>query len=704
MRSWGAVVRRGKRQREYVTESQAREAVKKILALEEDDLIDSGKLTSLPYPGMRRSPSSIRPPVDFNFVGKDTLDGLLREWHLGYTELVVYGPKGIGKSSEFRALACLLYQKLNTVKAKQELRARVVFLWGITLLQDIVAALKDALLFSYLVDSVENVDGWQDVEAVIKAIKSTQDIISFISSRKGGSKPEIFHFLVDGGEKLDPADFLGKPVLNSEHLSAVGRHLQQVLATGERVWWCTSSGASQAIQELPFYTYGNEAFNNDEYSIYASDCILGKIPARRASIYFYTGLVPLFLDVLCDSCNSVICETKLQSSFRDRKLWERSGLAAAFLLDGDDEADASALEEEDEYWDAVIKTFCEHTELKAVSRKADRIVVQEDYLTDESMASLDPTYVLNAGKGQYCSPYIKTVYVKTVRSKEEVAKPHANGVWLAYASRKLSDTSEIDWLCLGHLCEDVLASVIPKKGLVLGQLKVCGAICVETFNSIPSRTIKSLVQLKPNSGYYYKPWERAFPDVDGVIVWVDEKGELHVVALQFTVNIDRHLHSADQFMSLASLKRWFPDIEEYVMDTASTLQPPVSPSTVKLHFAFIGCSSRPGVCSSEKKSTLKKRRRTVIGTPAYMLHVQPFDTDSIPGLSADDYKVLVDITQHRTWTGKSNYTQVCDDGFGLLALSRKELEKMAKEDFGIPDPGHNVYKNKALLINAMLST
>ncbi|EFJ13423.1 hypothetical protein SELMODRAFT_424552 [Selaginella moellendorffii] len=329
---------------------------------------------------------------------------MVLQWCLGFSKLVVYGPKGLGKSSDFRALACLTYQKLNTSAAEGP-RGRVVFLWEETLVQDLVEALKNALLFSCL----------------------------------------------------------------------------------------------------------------DEYSMYAQKCILGKIPARRSSIYFYTGFVPLFQELEL--------EKEQQRTFRT-------------------------------------------------------------------------------------------------------------------------------------------SSVLVKKGVVLGGLKLRGAITLETFAVIPSRSIKSLLQLKPNSGFYYKPLDVCFPDVDDVVIWMDDKGELHIAALQCTVNIDEHLHSADQFMSLQPLKRWFPDVEEYVSrpltesESVSQSSTDVEAASINLHFAFVGCSSRPGFTSGERESTLKMLTNAVlVGTPAYLMHILPLDG----GLNADDYKVLVEITQRRTWPNRSNYTEVSDD-------------------------------------------
>ncbi|EFJ34239.1 hypothetical protein SELMODRAFT_406735 [Selaginella moellendorffii] len=99
----------------------------------------------------------------------------------------------------------------------------------------------------------------------------------------------------------------------------------------------------------------------------------------------------------------------------------------------------ASVEEEDEYWEAVIMTFSRHCEVKAAVRKADELVLRgEDYhccSTDELMAHLDLTYVLNAQRGRYCSTYIKLIFLRAVgycqassrRSVDGICTPAAYG-------------------------------------------------------------------------------------------------------------------------------------------------------------------------------------------------------------------------------------------------------------------------------------
>ncbi|XP_024539886.1 uncharacterized protein LOC112349525 [Selaginella moellendorffii] len=689
-----------KRSRDYVTVEEAREAVKTILDMNEDDIFIKGKSTLLPYPGIGDPVS--RPPVALNYVGRgNTLFELLGVWISG-REVLILGPKGIGKSSDFRAMACVLYKWLNTpddeenrekrmhLQLREGVKYRPVFLWAETFLIDHVEATKNALLFSYLVDEIRQVDGWQETEAAIASIVSMEEALGFIKERKK-NKAEVFYFFIDGGEALDPSDFLGTPVYDHDAKSAAKKDLRVLLSAGTRICWCTSpkAGILSRKNQLPSFTYKRQkaVFDEQEYSTFAGNCLLGKLPARRSSIELYTGFVPLFLDVMATCCETVLGDLVVPetNTFPGVPAWLYFGRTLASKAT--DEVIAM-LNDEDEYWDCVLRAFTQHSEIDEVRKKASKIQVQGACRTDANMARLDPTYVLDASTGEYCSSFIKRIYLNAVREKEEAVKPYADGAWMAYASRLLQDKGRINWSTVGQLCEDVLAAVVARKGLRLGSdiHAACGTITVQEFDKIPSRSIESIKKMAVNTGYYFKPRDLSFPDVDAVIVWVDETGAVNIIALQYTVNVDEHRKSANQFMSLSSLRLWFPDIEKHL-------------GNINLHFAFVGCSSQPGYSRSVQLASIKQLKNgTVWGTPEYVLHVQPFDDKAIPGLAAEDYGVLVEITSSRTWN--TSYSEVQGDGVGLLALTRKELDKMAKQDYGLNPKD---YKNKALLINAMLA-
>ncbi|XP_024539841.1 uncharacterized protein LOC9660142 [Selaginella moellendorffii] len=420
-----------KRSRDYVTVEEAREAVKTILDMNEDDVFIKGKSTLLPYPGIGDPVN--RPPVELNYVGRgNTLFELLGTWISG-REVLIVGPKGIGKSSDFRAMACVLYKWLNTpddeenrekrmhLQLREGVKYRPVFLWAETFLIDHVEATKNALLFSYLVDEIRQVDGWQETEAAIASIVSMEEALGFIKERKK-NKAEVFYFFIDGGEALDPSDFLGKPVYDHDAKSAAKKDLRVLLSAGTRICWCTSpkAGILSRKNQLPSFTYKRQkaVFDEEEYSTFSGNCVLGKLPARRSSIEYYTGLVPLFLDAMSACCETVLRDLALAESdtLAGMPSWMQYGRRKT--LQATDEM-ITMLNDEDEYWDRVLRAFTQHSEIDEVRKKASKIQVRGACRTDADIARLDPSYVLDASTGEYCSSYIKRIYLNVVREKED---------------------------------------------------------------------------------------------------------------------------------------------------------------------------------------------------------------------------------------------------------------------------------------------
>ncbi|EFJ21856.1 hypothetical protein SELMODRAFT_417140 [Selaginella moellendorffii] len=128
--------------------------------------------------------------------------------------------------------------------------------------------------------------------------------------------------------------------------------------------------------------------------------------------------------------------------------------------------DASVLEEADEYWEAVIMTFSRHCEVKAAVRKADELVLRgEDYhccSTDELMAHLDPTYVLNAQRGRYCSTYIKLIFLRAVGYCQASSRRSVDGICTPAAYGRESVDGVVIWMS-GRELHIVLLQYTPMK-------------------------------------------------------------------------------------------------------------------------------------------------------------------------------------------------------------------------------------------------
>ncbi|EFJ24563.1 hypothetical protein SELMODRAFT_414738 [Selaginella moellendorffii] len=679
---------------DLISLEEGKAAIEDLLKLKDSDLTDPSTSTALPYPGVGRA--CTRPEVVLNFVGRTTVRELLIRWYESDYNYVIYGPKGVGKSSDFRALYCILFGWVHADNTNagpiapasalphgNAKKKRLVYLVGETLSIAETEAMRNGLLFSFLAE------GSDTVICAIEKLSSVTNVTDFVEARKQQQQEE-FYFFVDGGEKLDPLDFFQGPAYDSGRKSSVSENLDRLLRTGERVWWCTGP-KSRIVHDYPYsitlrlelFAYVDRGFSLPEFNTYASRCVLGKLESRLQSIEYHTGLVPLFLEALCECCGQVTRDWLDSETTSCASLRQSVGLSA--LLEPSEEQMVELLSEDD-YWDKVLLRFAQHREISRVRKKAEAIRLEGECPDAAAMACLDATYVLDPVRGVYCSSFIERIYTRVVRAKEEKIKPYQDGAWMEYA-RRLSDREdvEVNWSFLGWLCEDVLANVIQKKGLVLGELKISGHITVVDFNIIPSCSIETMLKISPNNGYFYKPLDVRFPFVDAVLAWVDENSRLHIVALQYTVNIDEHIKSCWQFMSLDYLRTWFPDIDKFM-----------TADNVKLHYVFVGCSSKPEYSGGMQEPW----SRSTYETPAFQLHIQPFDDRSLPGLNAKDYKLLHEIASNRVW--KTSYVDACDDGFGLLAFERVELEKMAKEKFGMRETGRKAFRNKALLINKIV--
>ncbi|EFJ16512.1 hypothetical protein SELMODRAFT_421702 [Selaginella moellendorffii] len=519
----------------------AKAAIEDLLKLNEVDLMDPSKSTALPYPGVGRVYSCTRPEVILDFVGRRTVRELLLRWYSSDHDNVIYGPKGVGKSSDFRALFCILFGKVgidNKVAAglmptTKNVKKRLVYLVGEMLLISETEAMRNGLLFSFLAEDPDT------VISAIRKLSSVENVIDFVEARK---QQEEFYFFVDGGEKLEPLDIFREPACDSGPKSNISHNLYRLLCTGKRVWCCIShivhDPLFSIVPHLESFAYAQRGFSWVEYLTYASRCVLGKLQYRLESIEYHTGLVPLFLEVLCECCVQFTLELLDSEIISGASLRETIVLTAC--LEPSEEQMVELLSEDDN-WDQVLLRFAQHREISGVRRIAEAIRLEGE-CRDAAMACLDSSYVLDPENGVYCSTFIKRIYTRVVPTKEEKIKPYRDGAWMEYVRRLLEcENEEINWSEFGWLCEDVLANVIQKKGLVLGELKISRNVTVVDFNIVPSRHVETMLKITPNNGYFYKPSDVRFPFVDAVVAWVDKNSRLHIVALQYTVNIDEHI-------------------------------------------------------------------------------------------------------------------------------------------------------------------
>ncbi|EFJ11581.1 hypothetical protein SELMODRAFT_426091 [Selaginella moellendorffii] len=213
---------------------------------------------------------------------------------------------------------------------------------------------------------------------------------------------------------------------------------------------------------------------------------------------------------------------------------------------------------------------------------------------------LSPTDLKNLRK-----PQLNAIGISAGMDPDE----HRNMKLLAAAMQAKGVIEPVtNWAEIG-ICERLFTDVVSRLGIRIAPYLYISTVKAERF-----RTAPNLLKKLPAHGYgiVFFPSKFNFGDIDGAVV---------------TTSLDKHLHSADRFLSIQVIDQWIPSgLKEW-----------------KLHFAFICLTSKD---EAPKGGSINQHRSGACFGVPYTLHIRSFE-DALAALPTKELNLLRDIALNR---------------------------------------------------------
>ncbi|KAI5078101.1 hypothetical protein GOP47_0007925 [Adiantum capillus-veneris] len=649
---------------------QARRSWEAIRQLDCKALLDAGKMSNLPFPGIWVSNAWDRLPQDAQIVGVPDVKHVCDSWD--YTDpgegVMLIGSKGVGKSVRLRIFACIQYATLPK-------ESRLLCVWNAN--APVLNSMKRALLFTYAEE--------QDLVNEIEAIESLEGLGSFISRREIYAK-ETFSMLVDSAQTTDILTWAGEPQRDAEERQQRWQTLNDFLE-GHRTIWGLSPKAYTAEAHLPHNVTRiliDEGFDEQTMQTFMNNSLLGSVlkshPDRNHDINYYAGSYPWLLDRLDGWC--WWCAWQKEE--------EISKMSSAHVRSTMSQKAAVALLGDPDLWDTVLWSLEQDMYVKAIHDDLQNLKVTQLCHSWEEMARLDSRYVLDVKSGMYCSLYIQHMYIDAVREHEQTLMKSQYGSWIGYC-RYLLEHNALNWAEVGWACERLCTDVISKTGIKISKDLIIGRLPTQYFSRIPK-----IPDLCNGAGIIFIPKKFNFGSVDAVIIYQDTAGQLHFFGLQFTTSEKRHKHSEDEFMSVGAAEEWIPSVLQSSRD-----------GIWKLHFVFVCLTSKGAQPKPER--ICKLRGNASYGVLSHTLHVASFH--DVLDVNAEVCGMLMEIAGRREKEYADHavappFPPLPSTTAWPLKLSEDQLKQLKVKQLRAiaADGGFNgTYRTRDLLVEAMKS-